>query len=54
MKLSNQPRPVGLKRRNASAMAEQIAVGGNQRQRRRRGPHNTVNAALSDNDSSGG
>jgi hypothetical protein len=54
MKLSNRPRPVGLKRRNASAMAEQIAVGGNQRQRRRRGPHNTVNAALSDNDSSGG
>ncbi len=52
MKLSNRPRPVGLKRRNGSAMAEQIVVGGNQRQRRRRGPNNTVNAALSDNDSS--
>jgi hypothetical protein len=54
MKLSNRPRPVGLKRRNGPAMAEQIVVGGNQRQRRRRGPHDTVNTALSDNGSSEG
>jgi hypothetical protein len=43
MKLSNRSRPVGLKRRNGAAMAEQIPVvqGGRQRQRRR-GPHDAT------------
>jgi hypothetical protein len=43
MKLSNRSRPVGLKRHNGAAMAEQIPVvqGGRQRQRRR-GPHDAT------------
>ncbi|KAI2492163.1 hypothetical protein MHU86_22390 [Fragilaria crotonensis] len=53
MKLSNRPRPAGLKRRNGAAMAEQIDVAGDQQQRRRRGPHDTINV-MSDNDSSEG
>ena len=64
MKLSNRPYPVGLKRCNGAAMAEQIVVGDDQQQRRRcrhrcrhrcrrAGPHNTF-IALSNNDSSEG
>ena len=54
MKLSNRPRPAGLKRRNGAAMAEQIDVAGDQQQRRRRGPHDTINEMSEDNDSSEG
>ena len=53
MKISNRPRPAGLKRRNGAAMAEQIDVAGDQQQRRRRGLHDTINV-MSDNDSSEG
>jgi hypothetical protein len=53
MKISNRPRPAGLKHRNGAAMAEQIDVAGDQQQRRRRGPHDTINV-MSDNDSSEG
>jgi hypothetical protein len=51
MKLSNRLCPDGLRRCNGATTAEQIVVGGNQRQRCRCG---CVNAALSDNDSSEG
>jgi hypothetical protein len=53
MKISNRPRPAGLKHRNGAAMAEQIDVAGDQQQRRRRGPHDSINV-MSDNDSSEG
>jgi hypothetical protein len=53
MKISNRPRPAGLKGRNGAAMAEQIDVAGDQQQRRRRGPHDTINV-MSDNDSNEG
>jgi hypothetical protein len=39
MKLSNRPRPIGLKRRNGAAMAVAEIAGPQQRRRRRRGPH---------------
>ena len=39
MKLSNRPRPIGLKRRNGAAMVVAEMAGPQQRLQRQRGPH---------------